>query len=286
MTKVPGVDYTQDISASMGLPTAVVFLVDQSGSMADPWPGGKGSKADEAADCINKAIDELILSGQKGEAMRDYFEILAITYSGNGAKDPWGSGFLPISALKSMARTETRQVEVYMGAGQNQLRDTVFNVWFDSDANGGTPMGDAFNLAERQLTDWISRHPDSFPPIVFNITDAQPSDQKGSLDAARRLAQLRTNDGAVLMAGFHISETAGQPMLFPSSPVGLPDEFAKFLFDIASPLPPKMLAEAKKRMEGAVSDGARIYMFGGGPAQFVALLDIGTKTQKEQQVDR
>jgi hypothetical protein len=280
------VDYSQEISASLGLPTAVVFLVDQSGSMGDPWPQGKGSKADEVADIINKAIDGLIISCQKGNDMRDYFEVLGVGYSGTNAKDLWGSGFLPVSQLKGMGHTETRRVTMYIGAGQNQEVDTDFTVWVESAADGGTPMADAFALVHRELSAWIAKHPDSFPPIVFNITDAQAQDQPGAVAAAQHVAALRTSDGNVLVANCHISETAGQPVTFPSTDAGLPDDWAKFLYSLSSPLPPKMLSEAKRRLEGQVQDGARGYLFNAGPSQLVTLLDIGTKTQKDQQADR
>jgi len=283
--KVADVDYSQEISATLGLPTAVVFLIDQSGSMGDPWQGA-GSKAETVTDIINKAIDELILSCQKGNDVRDYFEVLAVTYSGSGVKDVWGSGFVPVSKLKGMGHLETRRMKVYVGAGQNQEVDTEVTVWFQPDADGGTPMGDGFALVQRELSAWIVKHPQSFPPIVFNVTDAEAQDQQSAIAGAQQLAALRTNDGNVLLANCHVSAAAAQPIQFPSSLGGLPDDWARFLYGISSPLPPKMLAEAKRHFEGRIADDARAYLFNAGPSDLVTLLDIGTKTQKDQQADR
>ena len=43
---------------------------------------------------------------------------------------------------------------------------------------------------------------------------------------------LETEDGNVLLYNLHLSELAASPLLFPATSSGLPDEFARMLFQI------------------------------------------------------
>lgn len=276
------VPYQQEISATKNLPTAIVFLMDQSESMADEWAGAKQSKAEAVADIVNKALDTVIQRCTKGIDVRDYFHVGAITYSGSGAHDAFGAGLMKVSELKPRARMETRRKQVYVGAGQVQEVDEEIPVWFDPQAEGGTPMGQAFEMAAEWLTNWISSYGNSFPPMVFNITDGQPNDQPGAERSAQRVLSLSTSDGPVILANCHISETLGSETVFPESDSALADDFGRFLFRISSQLPPQMATLGQEQFEKPVGAGAKAFIFGGGPVALVNLLDIGTRVQAGQ----
>lgn len=64
-------------------PTAFLFVVDQSGSMADRMSSGK-SKAEFVSDALNRTLMNLIGRCTKSEGVRDYFEIGVIGYGGRG----------------------------------------------------------------------------------------------------------------------------------------------------------------------------------------------------------
>src|SRR5439155_9755039 len=61
--------YEAEISRSN--PSAFLFLIDMSGSMTDPYAGGK-RKADGVADAINKLLSNLSIKCTKSEGVRDY----------------------------------------------------------------------------------------------------------------------------------------------------------------------------------------------------------------------
>ena len=70
--------YTAEISRSN--PSCFLFLIDQSGSMADPFggPGGK-RKADGVADVVNRLLQNLVIKCAKSEGVRDYYHCLLYT---------------------------------------------------------------------------------------------------------------------------------------------------------------------------------------------------------------
>ncbi len=53
--------YTAEISRSN--PSCFIFLIDQSGSLQDPFGGGESTKkkADGVADAINKLLQNLVI---------------------------------------------------------------------------------------------------------------------------------------------------------------------------------------------------------------------------------
>ena len=73
--------YQAEISRSN--PTCFLFLVDQSGSMADPFGSSAGrSKADELATILNRLLASLVIRCSKDEGVRDYFEVGVLGYGG------------------------------------------------------------------------------------------------------------------------------------------------------------------------------------------------------------
>src|SRR5204862_358231 len=117
-------------------------------------------------------------------------------------------------------------------------------IWIEPAASGLTPMGAAFRAAVGPLRDWIGRHPDSFPPIVLNLTDGAYSDNSPA-PTAWEIMSMSTADGSVLVFNCHISQLEGATQAFPdpgaaSAYTGLSRE----LYDFSSPLPEVMRTTA------------------------------------------
>ena len=150
-----------------------------------------------------------------------------------------------------------------------------FTVWFDPVAKSGTPMSQALTLARQVLTGWLAQHPSGFPPIVINITDGEATDGDPSA-AASALRDLQTDDGQVLLFNLHLSSHQAAPVQFPGDDAGLPDKWAKLLFNLSSPLPPFMREIAGQ--EGfPVSECTRGFAFNADMVTVIQFLDIGTR---------
>src|SRR5215468_9193973 len=110
--------YQADISRSN--PGCFLFLIDQSGSMADGFAGGNGhSKAAELATIINRLLASLVIRCSKDEGVRDYFDVGVIGYGADVAPAlANGTIIIPVSQLADQPlRVEDRVQKLPDGAG-------------------------------------------------------------------------------------------------------------------------------------------------------------------------
>ena len=271
--------YTAEISRRT--PSCLVFLIDQSGSMSDPIGGttsGK-TKAQGVADAINRLLNNLVIKCSKPE-VRDYFDVAVIGYG--ATVGPAFGGALagrPLVRTSEIAdnplRVEEREQLVEDGVGGLVKQKVSFPIWFSPVAEGGTPMCQTLTLVHDLLKDWTAAHPASYPPVVINITDGEPTDGD-PLPVAEQIRNLATNDGVVLAFNCHISSLSGHEVLFPDSETDLPDANAKRLFQMSSELPEKMVVAARACERGA-QVGARGFAFQADLVDLIKFLDIGTQ---------
>ena len=261
-------------------PTCFLFLIDRSGSMAEPIGGDGKKKADMVADSINRLLQGLTLRCSKSEGIRDYFHIGVIGYGAQvgfalgGALT--GNNIVPVSQVaNNPLRIEQRTKKVDDGAGGLVDQSIKFPIWFEAAADGMTPMSEALNLAGQTVSDFIQRFPQCFPPIIMNITDGEASDGDPEPIAAA-LQQMATPDGHILLFNLHVSASSTMPLQFPDNEAGLPDNFARRLFRMSSVLPPQALDTAR-RAGVAVTASSRGFVFNADPVSVVQFLEIGTR---------
>lgn len=272
--------YSAEISRAN--PSCFLFLIDQSGSMGDPFGAGESPrrKADALADAINRLLQNLVIRCAKAEGVRDYYHVGVIGYGasvGPAFSGPLaGKELVPISEVaNNPARVEERTKKVEDGAGGLVDQKVRFPIWFEPVANNGTPMCRALEKAHGILERWISEHPACFPPIVINITDGEATDGDPT-PAAERLKTLSSVDGNVLLFNLHLSSQRATPIEFAADESSLPDAFAKLLFRMSSPLPEYMRQFAQQ--EGLrVSEGSRGFAFNADMVSVIRFLDIGTR---------
>src|SRR5437763_11169830 len=173
--------YTAEISRTN--PSCFVLLIDQSGSMSDPFGAGDAGtqKANGAADAINRLLQNLVIKCAKSEGVRDYYSVGVLGYGSNSGPAFGGAlagrELVPISEIAdNPARVEERTKKVDDGAGGLVDQTVKFPVWFDPVANGATPMCAALDRAQQIMSAWAGQHAASYPPIVINITDGESTD--------------------------------------------------------------------------------------------------------------
>jgi hypothetical protein len=272
--------YSAEISRSN--PTCLLFLIDQSASMSDPFGGSDSGKhkADAVADAVNRLLQNLVIRGAKAEGVRDYYHVGVIGYGAQVgpafAGTLAGRDLVPISEVAlNPARVESRAKQVEDGAGGLVEQTVKFPVWFDPVAENGTPMCQALRRAHAILSGWLADHPDCFPPIVINVTDGEANDGN-PLEPARALMDLSSSDGHVLLFNLHLSSQRGTPVEFPDTDDNLADKYAALLYEMSSKLPDHMLTAANQ--EGyQVSGETRGFAFNADIVAVVKFLDIGTR---------
>jgi hypothetical protein len=148
-------------------------------------------------------------------------------------------------------------------------------IWVDTKMEGGTPMCNMLHHAFELIEGWINEHPDSFPPIVINITDGESQDGD-PIPYADAIKELATNNGNVLLFNCHLSATASDKFMFPSNGEILPDELARVLFQMSSVIPEPLYLRANK--EGfELQPNARGMVFNADMVALIKFLDMGTR---------
>ena len=248
--------------------------------------GGASSKGDAApskaralADIINQLLRDLILRCAKDDGIRDYFEIALIGYGHEvtpllSKVEPQNEydHLIPVSVL---ANKPLRIDHKFRKNADGEDRKIQVPVWIDSSANNGTPMCRALDMATSILKHWTQVNMDSFPPIVFNISDGEATDGD-PLRFAQILKKVSTNDGASLLFNIHLSGMSGQTIFLPESLGIVEDENAETLYHMSSRLPFPMRASALS-LGHEVSPDTKGYLYNADPASLIQFLEIGTR---------
>lgn len=264
-----------------GNPACLIFMVDQSASMGDPIgsvPGTGGprpKKRDVAADALNEMLFELCIRGAKAGATEDYFEVAVIGYS-----DVVASAFAGELAGRDLVRIS----QIAAHPARIEERSEVVNgtsiprrvpIWIEPTSVGGTRMNLAFQLAAAHVDRFLRLHPDSYPPIVVNLTDGEPTDGDPS-ELAAAIRDRQSSDGAALLFNLHLGSVDAQPRVFPDDDVVLPDAAARQLFNLSSTLPGPMRSLALASGL-TVGDRSRGFAYNADISSVVKFLDIGTR---------
>lgn len=289
--------YSAEISRAH--PMGVLFLVDQSNSMGEPYGADiKLKKSEGVADVINRCLQNIIVRATRDDGVRDYMQVAIVGYT----TDPTGKtalirnmlpaaardaddrllSFAPISRLAdNLLRMESKMKKVYDGAGGFLEVPENSPVWLEpfplntTDA-GGTPISAALRAAAQLIGDWASQNPGSFPPLVLHITDGESTDGD-PIPAAEELQKVATLDGNALLFNCHLSALEGQTAFFPNSDTSLPtDPFAPTLYLISSVLPESMRLQASGTM--ALPEKARCFVFNADLIRLIEFVNMGTLT--------
>ncbi|GEM_PF-282363 len=250
-------------------PGCFLFLIDQSGSMADRIADrheGK-TKAQGVADAINELLSDLVNRCTRSDGVRDYFDVGVIGYG-----EKVGPAFTGVLANRDLVPLS--EVAKYPSGSMSKAK-TELPVWFGPVAEGDTAMCAALKRAHEVLEVWVRRHRTSYPPIVINITDGDAKDGN-PIEPSQHIANLSTRDGNVLVFNCHISARRDKPVLFPHDDEDLP-AYGPRLFQMSSVLPAKFREAALNLGYDVVAD-TRGFAFNADMSDLVKFLDLGKHT--------
>jgi hypothetical protein len=270
-------------------PGCIVFLLDRSDSMKRDWGGSRGTLAQGAARALNKVLLDLCVKSTKevGGSARHYFDVGVFGYGacpvagGEGVESAFGGALAgqPIVPIPQLFDNPLAVIEEQPESSVDAVPGARVPIWVEPVFGYRTPMCQAIAVAGGHVFDWAAAHPHSFPPIVINITDGlvtdDPFDGTGLAEWAGRLTSIGTSDGNALLLNIFLSADGAPEVVFPVTPAGLPQPGPQ-LFDISSPLPKPMVANARASLVN-VPDGARGLVFNAGLATLVKFLEIGTR---------
>ncbi len=240
-------------------PTAIVFMLDLSGSMSDicEFADQRLSKNDAMNRIVNTTIHELIMRSRSYNQYNDYFDIAVLGYRQNEVlnllESTSGTKFSSINELASgefktkiydSIRTKPDGTKY---AAQQQIKEYI-----KTHPSGATPMRFAIEECYGVLQSWVWAHKgrNCFPPIVINITDGVATDS-GETElqlAASRLKRLSTENGNILLFNVHIASSLNaQATIFPDSIDKLPNiEKLQTMFEMSSYIPDSFVEPLQK----------------------------------------
>ena len=262
-------NYTQSITRRHR--TAFVLAIDQSGSMVEEleFRGRRTSKAAAVAEVANSLLSELLLRATREGEVRDYYDIAVVGYSGEGVHSLLSADetFVPVSALRNAVRNTRRvSVERRLPDGQPAFNEVTVSEWIAPAASGQTPMYEALLYVHDLVEAWCRRpeHRESFPPLVFNITDGEASDSD-----EEALAQIA---GRILAAG----DAAKGRIFLTDGETAYNNRYARLLYDISSPMPP-LFDDAIRSLRGDEARGPfRGMCYNASITELLSVLNVGS----------
>lgn len=272
-------------------PALITILLDVSNSMNSEWGSSGKSLAAGAMYAVNRTIRDLLFNAciPEGEVL-NYINLAVYGYGadddGNGVS--WRLGKLSepstgYALAQDWAGSQHRMETIDLGrlADNAQIaRSQKLPIWVEEEATGWTPMCAGFEKAASVVKAHIANYPESFPPIVINITDGQPTDHNGDYSnlqkAALRIKQQETEDGKALLFNVHLDQNGEQfTIMFPDMPPQH-SEYARELAKCSSILPAEMSKQGRKELKIDIPESAYGYCLNADFQSLVAFLKIGT----------
>lgn len=289
-TRPPRTATPQDYQKPWGSnhPGGLIILLDQSESMKDPFTeqqvGGNRRKCDVVATLLNSLLYDFIRANTVGSVIKPRVEIAVLGYSGASARSALsgplkGKDFVGLPELMNHPlRVETRKRKEDVGDGTVVEVATQFPVWVEPTIGSATPMCAALQRAAELADTWATAHPDSYPPVVINVTDGASTDGEPTA-AARALCEIYTRVGETLLFNCHITNSRAGKVEFPSSEVYVPrdsDGLARLLFQLSSPIPEPARLTLMNTTQVRLEPGARGFIFNGDAASIRQMFVFAT----------
>jgi hypothetical protein len=265
----------------------ILFLLDQSYSMVEPLGNSSKRKCDQLAAAVNGWLHNMAVRASGDEGIRDWMDVGVIGYRTDQKATPIIQPALtgqlagkPLVSIVDIGNYPARIDSTVQQILDEETGETMEipsdnPVWVDPVAEGSTPMCHVLHYAHGILSQWISAHPNSFPPIVIHITDGESQDGDPQPYAAA-VRNLATGDGNVLLFNCHLSMSAADSFVFPSAEPQVADNLARVLFQLSSPLPEPFFRSAVA--EGfPIQHGARGMAFNADMVVLIKFLDMGTR---------
>jgi len=236
----------------------IIFLLNQSQSMEGLISNDGQRKIDGVTAAMNYWLWGLANICSRDYGFRDLFDVAVIGYRTDEQARPIiepamigplaGRDIATISEIaENPARIDT--VMTFMPdeeSGEMLEMPQQMPIWIDPVTRGRAPICSAIVQASELVDAWIAQHPDSAPPIVFNLTDGE-SLEGDPAPYAVALKRRETSDGNVLFFNCCMSPMVAEPFLFNGDHEALPEGHVRQLFEISSLLPETWLHALSRR---------------------------------------
>ena len=246
----------------------------------------KMSKAEAVAYTANILITELIDRSRRKDGVRNYYDIAVVGYSDDEVRMLLSEdGFVSVKSLaERIPEAVTISFEESMPDKTTALVKHHIHPWIEPKAEGNTPMYEALLRIREMVEEWCEQEQNrqSFPPIVFNITDGEASDCDDNelRYAADMLRRTGTEDGQTLLINIHLSTDLSLPsMIFPMAEELLSaNRYARLLAECSSLMPESFNAEIGELKISASTPPYRAMGYNASVIELLSIINIGSRS--------
>lgn len=268
--------YTQAITRQHR--TACFLLLDLSGSMREliDHNGHRVQKCEVVVNAVNKIIRELYMRAMRNNEVRDYYDIAVVGYSSERVFSLLGGDLDdPFVSITKMGVDFKCKTPLSIDSDDSSTIEVI--------SEGSTPMYEALYYTYNAMRNWCAReeNKDSFPPMIWNITDGHPTDcdLDSIVEIAKRIKATSTNDGEVLLINIHLED--GEHTLrtiFPTDEevASHHDAYVRMLGYASSTIPGSFEPLANELREVRKSGGYRGMGCSLSVTDMISMLTIGT----------
>ena len=275
-------------------PGLMVFLIDCSASMSFPMVRDSTdpniwTKFQAASTILDNFLYQCTIKCASEDKYKDYLDFVILGYGDNTFSpiSKISTSEYPISVNKLDSSYES--VEDFP---EQELDETNSPIkWINSDSVGGnTAMLNAFTKVKKIIEDWVKKHPDSYPPILLNISDGMandlPRDEEDNdkldplplFELCNEIKKIQTNDGNVVIGNIHLSDGKIMKVNFPVSideVMDIEDPAAGTLFEMTSEVPAPWLEKAQG-FGLNIRPGGKMYIYNSDFDSFLSFFKFGT----------
>ena len=271
--------------------TAFIIAIDCSTSMQMriKFNHLQMSKADAVAIVCNYILDELLARATRNDKVRNYYDIGVVQYSGDGIVDILPDAIDGLTPIDILAKYQPPQ-KLYCFLTDPECEEYMTTIkyhigeWITPTAHGRTPMYEALHHVYDIVEKWCARpeNCESFPPIIFHITDGCYSD--GSMDdiltISDRIKSLGTANGNVLFVNIHLStdQSPTYTLFPPDREFTSPDRFKLMLFNMSSIMPKSMEPLIREAPNTKYVGPYRGVAFNSSICELMMVLNIGSQS--------
>lgn len=246
------------------------------------------SKADAVSIVCNYIVDELLARATRSSEVRNYYDIAVIGYNDDDISPLIPNNCRELISISELAKQAPKH-RAYNFEQCDENGDSVavrymLREWIKPKTGGLTPMLAALSHIYTLVSAWCSKpeNSNSFPPIIFNITDAECNDATPQelIAMANEITKTHTNDGNTLLFNIHLGSSVDlKSEIFPSdSDYHADSEYQMTLYRMSSLMPRSMEPLIEQIGTYRNQGPYRAMAFNITPGELFAILNIGSES--------
>ena len=264
-------------------PWLLVMMVDDSHSMSADWGGLEMSMSELVEMAINRTLYDMGLEYCLQETkVRDRIHLKVLVYRADGeVVDPMPNGS---KATYHKAPGEDGWVQNYHDTMSYSHQSVSSEVprWVILSPRGKTPMLEAFGQAREVVQQHVAEYPKSFPPMVLNISDGEPTDCGEPVnwdlisEVCDSIRSLGSDGAEPIICNVHLDARGrNEPTLYPAEPPIL-DNLESGLWHISSEVPRSLEEFLPAEVESGQGGRRRMFVYNSDLPTFSDFLEFCT----------